>query len=105
MRAAPSGGEQYMRAVPTRPRPEGEKPSDVTCLSARDARGAIRSNRAVPLAQAARVARSAWDGEVIDYRLCSYDGALAYELTLLNDGGKVARARVDAGSGKLLGVR
>jgi uncharacterized membrane protein YkoI len=74
------------------------------CMSAREARGAITAKRAVTLVQAVRTARSAWDGEVIDYRLCTFDGALAYDLTLLNTEGKVARVRVDA-DGRLLGVR
>lgn len=74
------------------------------CLSGREARGAITAKRAVTLVQAMRTARTAWEGEVIDYRLCTFDGALAYDLTLLNTEGKVARVRVDA-DGKLLGVR
>lgn len=75
------------------------------CMSARDARGAIAAKRAVSLSQALRTARGAWDGEVIDYRLCTFDGSLAYDLTLLNDDGRVARVRVEAASGKLVGVR
>jgi len=59
----------------------------------------------VTLAQAVRSARDAWSGEVIDYRLCTYGESLAYELTLLNTDGKVARVRVDAADGHLLGVR
>ncbi|WP_271168160.1 PepSY domain-containing protein [Hansschlegelia plantiphila] len=77
----------------------------VDCLSARDARSATLQKRAVSLAEAVRVARDAWDGEVIDYKLCTYDGRLAYELTLLNTNGRVARVRVDASNGKLVGVR
>ncbi|MFL1877176.1 PepSY domain-containing protein, partial [Hansschlegelia beijingensis] len=68
-------------------------------------RRAIIAKRAVPLSQAVRSAREAWSGEVIDYRLCTYAGSLAYELTLLNADGKVARVRVDAADGHLLGVR
>lgn len=75
------------------------------CMSAREARNAIAAKRAVSLAQALRTARGAWDGEVIDYKLCTFDGALAYDLTLLNDDGRVARVRVEAASGKLVGVR
>ena len=52
-----------------------------------------------------RSAKGASDGEVIDYRLCTYDGSLAYELILLNAEGKGVRARIDAANGKLLGVR
>jgi uncharacterized membrane protein YkoI len=82
-----------------------DEPRSGACLSGRDARGAIRAKRAVTLSIAARAARDAWDGELIDYKLCDFGGALAYELTLLNPDGKVARVRVDAANGKLLGVR
>lgn len=77
----------------------------VDCMSARDARGVIAAKRAVSLSQALRTARGAWDGEVIDYKLCTFDGALAYDLTLLNESGRVARVRIEAASGKLVGVR
>lgn len=77
----------------------------VDCLSSREARGAILAKRAVTLSQALKAARDAWDGEVIDYRLCTFDGALAYELTLLNTQGRVARVRVNASNGKLVRVR
>lgn len=97
------------------PRPKGiEKareaaraadPGGVDCMSARDARGVIAAKRAVSLSQALRTARGAWDGEVIDYKLCTFDGALAYDLTLLNEDGRVARVRIEAASGKLVGVR
>lgn len=75
------------------------------CMSAREARGAIRANRAVTLVKAMQAAREAWNGEVIDYKLCTYDGALAYELTLLNADGRVARVRVEAANGRFVGVR
>ncbi|MBB3971950.1 PepSY domain-containing protein [Hansschlegelia beijingensis] len=83
----------------------GDPTGGTDCLSGRDARRAIIAKRAVPLSQAVRSAREAWSGEVIDYRLCTYAGSLAYELTLLNADGKVARVRVDAADGHLLGVR
>lgn len=86
-------------------RSESARPSGSGCLSARDARDAIRSKRAVPLVTAARTARDAWSGEVIDYKLCNVQGLLTYDLTLLNSDGKVARARVDAGTGKLITVK
>lgn len=83
----------------------GDPTGGIDCLSARDARRAIIAKRAVTLAQAVRTARDAWSGEVIDYRLCTYGGSLAYELTLLNPDGKVARVRIDAADGHLVGVR
>ncbi|MDR4308389.1 hypothetical protein IHQ68_17355 [Chelatococcus sambhunathii] len=75
------------------------------CLSAKEARGAILAKKAVTLSQALRAARDAWDGEVIDYKLCTFDGVLAYDLTLLNGDGRVARVRVGAADGKLVNVR
>lgn len=122
------GGQQFMPAAPGRPvegkrgddddldrareairsakpvRPS-EPPSGSGCLSARDARDAIRSKRAVTLVAAARTARDAWNGEVIDYKLCNVQGLLTYDLTLLNSNGKVVRARIDAGTGKLVTVK
>lgn len=75
------------------------------CMSSREARGAIVAKRVVTLSQALRTARDAWNGEVIDYKLCTFDGALAYDLVLLNREGRVARVRVGAADGKLVGVR
>lgn len=100
-------------ADPGRPDPEKKRrdPADKgdgsgkDCMSARDARGAIVAKRVVTLAQALRTARDAWNGEVIDYKLCSFDGLLAYDLTLLSPDGRVARVRVGAADGKLVGVR
>jgi hypothetical protein len=103
-RAAARAAEPPRAPPPTAPRSPGAI-GGKDCLSGREARGAISAKRAVTLAQAVRSARDAWDGEVIDYKLCTYDGALAYELTLLNGDGKVARVRVEAVNGKLVGVR
>ncbi len=75
------------------------------CLSAKEARSAILAKKAVTLSQALRAARDAWDGEVIDYKLCTFEGVLAYDLTLLNGDGRVARVRVGASDGKLVNVR
>lgn len=80
-------------------------PDGKNCMSAREARGAIVAKRVVTLSQALRTAREAWAGEVIDYKLCTFDGALAYDLTLLSPEGRVARVRVGASDGKLVGVR
>jgi uncharacterized membrane protein YkoI len=103
-RAAARAADPPRSPPPTAPRSPGAI-GGKDCLSGREARGAISDKRAVTLSQAVRSAREAWDGEVIDYKLCTYDGALAYELTLLNGDGKVARVRVEAVNGKLVGVR
>lgn len=93
-------GLERARAAARNATPDGHD-----CLSARDARTAIAAKRAVNLSRALKTARDAWDGEVIDYKLCTFDGMLAYDLTLLSPEGRVARVRVGAADGKLVGVR
>lgn len=93
-------GLERARAAARNASPDGRD-----CLSAREARTAIMSKRAVNLSRALKTARDAWDGEVIDYKLCTFDGVLAYDLTLLSTEGRVARVRVGAADGKLVGVR
>ena len=76
-----------------------------TCLSAADGRRAIQSSGAISLATAAQVARGASPGEIVDYKICEADAGYSYVLTILGRDGKVARAWVDAASGKLVTVR
>ena len=94
-------GLEKAREAARKAEPAGGK----DCLSSRDARGAIGAKRVITLSQALKTARDAWNGEVIDYKLCTFDGALAYDLTLLSREGRVARVRVGAADGKLVGVR
>lgn len=76
-----------------------------SCLSPADGRRAIQSTGAVSLAAAAQVARGASPGEIVDYKICEADAGYSYVLTILGRDGKVARAWVDAASGKLVTVR
>jgi uncharacterized membrane protein YkoI len=75
------------------------------CLSSADGRRAIQSSGAISLAAAAQVARGASPGEIVDYKICEADAGYSYVLTILGRDGKVARAWVDAASGKLVTVR
>lgn len=76
-----------------------------TCLSSADGRRAIQSSGAISLAAAAQVARGASPGEIVDYKICEAEAGYSYVLTILGRDGKVARAWVDAASGKLVTVR
>lgn len=76
-----------------------------TCLSSADGRRVIQSTGAISLAAAAQVARGASPGEIVDYKICEADAGYSYVLTILGRDGKVARAWVDAASGKLVTVR
>jgi uncharacterized membrane protein YkoI len=83
----------------------GENYSSAGCLSPAEGRRALARTDAVSLAEAARVARGSAPGEVVDYKICRGDGAYSYVLTILGGNGKVARAWIDASSGKLLSVK
>jgi hypothetical protein len=76
-----------------------------SCLSPADGRRVIQSSGAISLATAAQVARGASPGEIVDYKICEADAGYSYVLTILGRDGKVARAWVDAASGKLVTVR
>jgi uncharacterized membrane protein YkoI len=76
-----------------------------TCLSSADGRRVIQSSGAISLATAAQVARGASPGEIVDYKICEAEAGYSYVLTILGRDGKVARAWVDAASGKLVTVR
>lgn len=75
------------------------------CLSRLDTIRAVQSGKAMPLGQARVVAEKAARGEMIDAALCVGEGGLRYEVTVLASSGRVARALVDAQSGRLLGVK
>ncbi len=76
------------------------------CLSAPEQRAAIARGQVIPLAAAIRSARGSVRGggsrEVVKARLCRQDGALVYVLTVLARDGKVSRATIDAGSGRVV---
>ena len=76
------------------------------CLSASEQRAAIATGQVIPLAAAIRSARGSVRGrgarEVVKARLCRRDGGLVYVLTVLARDGKVSRATIDAGSGRVV---
>lgn len=73
------------------------------CLTPEQARAAVASHQAIPLARAMRQARSRIGGEMVRARLCRAANGLVYVLTVLARDGKVTRAIIDAASGKLVG--
>jgi hypothetical protein len=81
----------------------------LTCLSAEEQRAAIAAGQAVPLAAAVRSVRGSVRArgarEVVNARLCREASSLVYVLTVLARDGKVSRATIDAGSGRLVDAR
>ena len=75
------------------------------CLGTEQRRAAIVSHKAIPLARAVRAARGRHAGDLVGARLCESGPGLVYVLTLLSRDGKVTRATIDAGSGRLIGRR
>jgi hypothetical protein len=86
-----------------------------SCLSRVEQRAAIAKGQAVPLATAVRsiratlgtrgAAKSRSGREVLQARLCRGPNGLVYVLTVLTRDGKVSRATVDAGSGRVVEAR
>jgi hypothetical protein len=74
------------------------------CLSKDQRRDLIASGKVVPLS-AARRAVPNQRAEMVRARLCEGPAGFVYLLTLVARDGKVTRATVDAGSGKLAEVR
>ncbi len=81
----------------------------LSCLSRAEQRAAIASGQAVRLATAIRAVRGTLRGrgprEVVQARLCRGPNGLVYMLTVLARDGKVTRATVDAGNGRLVEAR
>ena len=79
---------------------------ELVCLTAHEQRAAIASGQAIPLAQAIRsvrgTVRARGSREVVKARLCKHENGLVYVLTVLARDGKVSRATIDAGSGRLV---
>jgi len=86
-----------------------------TCLSRAEQRAAIAKGQAVPLGAAMRavkgargvrgLARAEAGREVVNAELCRRGNNLVYVLTVLAPDGKVSRAMVDAGSGRVIDGR
>lgn len=81
-----------------------EKPAQ-TCLSDAELRDEVAAGRAIPQAQALRLARGAVSADPVRARLCRRDGVLVYLITALAKDGKVTRLTLDAASGKILSRR
>ena len=79
---------------------------ELVCLNRQEQRAAIASGQAIPLAQAIRSVRGSvrarGSREVVKARLCKQENGLVYVLTVLARDGKVSRATIDAGSGRLV---
>lgn len=79
--------------------------SATTCLSDAELREEVAAKRALPQAEALRLARGAVAADPVRARLCRRDGVLVYVITALAKDGKVTRLTLDAASGKVLGQR
>jgi uncharacterized membrane protein YkoI len=86
------------------PAAQAQAPAPATCLSKDQRREMIATGKVVPLS-AARRAVPHPRGELVRASLCESPTGLVYLLTLVARDGKVTRATVDAGSGKLAEVR
>lgn len=85
------------------PHPAAHSPH--SCLNQRERQAAIQSGKVVHLAVAIRAAKKRMPGSVVRARLCRGDEGLVYVLTILARDGKVARLKVDAVKGTLVGKR
>jgi hypothetical protein len=75
------------------------------CLDQRERQAEIQSGKVVHLAAAIRAAKKRMPGSVVRARLCRGKNGLFYVLTILARDGKVARLKVDAVKGTLVGER
>lgn len=91
------------------PSPAVAADQQLACLSAQEQRAATANGQAIPLAQAVRAVRGSvrarGSREVVNARLCKQENGLVYVLTVLARDGKVSRATIDAGSGRLVEAR
>lgn len=85
------------------PHPAGHPPH--VCLNQRQRQAAIQSKKVIHLATAMRAAKKRMPGSVVRARLCRGESGLVYVLTILARDGKVARLKVDAVKGTLVGKR
>jgi uncharacterized membrane protein YkoI len=75
------------------------------CLDQKERRAANESGKVIRLAAAMRAAKKRMPGTVVRARLCRGNDGLVYVLTVLARDGKVARLKVDAVKGTLVGKR
>jgi len=104
-------GDPGAPAPPALPPPPAPPPDDPPLTPAQiadeqdNALDAVQSGRALPLSEISKGALARWGGRLIDVRLISAKGRLIYQLTLVSDGGTIARVLVDAKTATPLGAR
>jgi uncharacterized membrane protein YkoI len=74
------------------------------CLSRAEQRAEIAEHKLMRLSTAMKEVKRRIGGDVVGARLCQQGNQLVYVLTVLTRNGKVARERVDAVTGAVLGV-
>jgi uncharacterized membrane protein YkoI len=74
------------------------------CLSRAEQRAEIAEHKLMRLSTAMKEVKRRIGGDVVGARLCQQGNELVYVLTVLTRNGKVARERVDAVTGAMLGV-
>jgi len=89
---------------PIRPRHPGVAAARA-CLDQKERRAANESGKLIHLAAAMRSAKKRMPGTVVRARLCRGKNGLVYVLTVLARDGRVARLKVDAVKGTLVGKR
>jgi len=72
----------------------GEEPK--ACFSEKELREAVAAKSVVP---------NATSGDVVRARLCTFEAGIAYLITTLTRDGKVVQVKIDAVTGKPLGVQ
>jgi uncharacterized membrane protein YkoI len=75
------------------------------CLGPRERREAIASGLAVRLRDAVASVLSTVSGRVVDADLCHTGSGLVYRIAVLEPGGQIRLAIVDARSASLIGMR
>jgi uncharacterized membrane protein YkoI len=74
------------------------------CLSRAEQRAQIAEHKLIRLSKAMKEVKRRIGGDVVGARLCQQGDELVYVLTVLARDGKVARERVDAVTGAILGM-
>ena len=74
----------------------------IVCLSMSETRDLLTSNDLVKPFRAMREASQIAQAEAIDIQLCRIQGVLVYDVTLLDDDGRVLHKLIGASSGTLL---
>lgn len=67
-----------------------------SCLSADEARVAVKEQQLIEMPEAARLGKAKAGGEVVSANLCRVNQRLMYVIAVLSRDGRVARVSVDA---------